>query len=125
MREHPQTKVDQLISSEDGEVDKVNLFLQIATNAYHGRKKTPRMTWKIGQESNRTSALDNKARPIHEQDATPTLLPVRINAKINKDGKNANKDDLYRRISFLFSSIVPKIIRSERKPKLSSVLIDV
>lgn len=67
--------------------------------------------------------LDNRARSYHVQDATPALLPVRMDPENTQVGKAANPDNLPRRNLFLFPATVPTIIRPEHQPKQSVVLM--
>lgn len=123
MKNRSQTEVDPTIASEAGKVDEVNLLFQTENLRIAETRKYCASSKKLGQEGNKKSAFGNRTRPTHIQNATPALLSVRIDGKTTQGGKVANLDNSPRSNSFLFSAIVPKIIRLERQPKASVVLM--
>lgn len=75
------------------------------------------MPRKLGQEGIETIAFDNRARQTPVQDATPALLPVRIDVENTQNGIAASRENAPWQNPFLFPAIVLKIIQTERKPK--------
>lgn len=113
-----QAKADPATVTETADVTTADLLFIPEYTCITVTRKYCECMEKLDQESIRSSDLNNRAFAIDLQDATLAAPSVCIKSEPSPDGKPAKHDDSPLNNAFLFISIVPNMICSERNPQL-------